>query len=255
MAVRPVILNKNCVSLYDEWIRYVAEGLDNISLDRNEFVSEILCGIYGLSSDCKNLSEKALMAQMDPRNCTMEAEYYGEMDTERFYRIKPILLLWQMFDRSPLGHNVALGIPFRAMLAKRIFNRCGTNVRLFHDIEFSFGYNITCGNNVQIHRKVLIDDRGEVIIGNNVSISDYVNIYSHAHDPLDIRNVSIYKTVIGDGVRLTYHSTILAGVTIEDDALIGCHGVATKDVKKHHIAVGLPAKSVRVKERAEGTPQ
>ena len=96
-----------------------------------------------------------------------------------------------MFDHSPVGRNVRLGTRMRAMLAARVFRKCGDGVRIFHDVEFSFGYNLTVGDGVTIHRNVLIDDRGEVVIGDDASISDYANIYSHSHAVEDIHDVSL----------------------------------------------------------------
>ena len=195
------------------------------------------------------LSTKAAIACCDPRSVTLEAEYYAEVDPVRFYRNKPLLWMWIMFDRSPLGHNDHLGFVYRRMLAKRIFKSCGENVKFFRNVEFSFGYNISCGSNTVFHREVFVDDRGEVIIGENVSMSDYVNIYSHAHDILDINQVSLGATVIGDGARLTYHAVVLSGMKVGADAMIGTMGVVTRDVGDHHINVGIPAKTVKVKDR------
>jgi galactoside O-acetyltransferase len=107
--------------------------------------------------------------------------------------------------------------------------------------------NLSFGNNVVIHRYVLLDDRGGIEIGDNVSISDYANIYSHTHDIYDIHKVFTPQTRIGNGVRLTYHSTVLAGSQIGDNAMVGTSAVVTRDVESRHIVVGIPAKSVKVK--------
>jgi hypothetical protein len=53
---------------------------------------------------------------MDPRNVTLEPEYYAETDVERYARVKPLLWLWEMFDKSPLGENVHLGVRLRRIL-------------------------------------------------------------------------------------------------------------------------------------------
>ena len=80
------------------------------------------------------------MASFDPRNGTLEAEYYREIDLAKWARVKPLLWFWQMFDHSPVGRNVRLGTQMRYMLAQRVFKKCGQRVRIFHDCEFSFGY-------------------------------------------------------------------------------------------------------------------
>jgi acetyltransferase-like isoleucine patch superfamily enzyme len=136
----------------------------------------------------------------------------------------------------------------RAMLAARTFRRCGRDVRIFHGVEFSFGYNLSVGNGVTIHRNVLIDDRGEVVIGDDVSISDYANIYSHAHAVDDIHDISLGRTVIGDRARVTYHAVVLSGVEIGPDGMVGAMGVASKSVGPGVIAAGIPARPIGQKK-------
>src|SRR5690242_7989439 len=191
------------------------------------------------------------LASTDPRNITLEPEYYGECDDGRFQRVKPLLWLWYSFDRTVVGgQNVWLGVELRRLLAGHIFKRCGENFKAFQHVEFSFGYNMEVGDNVVVHRHVLLDDRGGIVLGNKVSISDYANIYSHTHSIVDQRDVTNAVTRIDEGVRITYHATVLAGVHVGCDAMVGAMAVATKDVRPHHVNVGIPAKSVRVKPNA-----
>jgi galactoside O-acetyltransferase len=165
--------------------------------------------------------------------------------------VKPLLWLWYSFDRLPIGgQNVDLGVKLRRVLAPHIFKRVGANFKAFQHVEFSFGYNIEAGDNVVVHRHVLLDDRGGIVMGNNVSISDYANIYSHTHSIVDQRDVTDAVTVLDDGVRITYHATVLAGVHVAEQGMVGAMAVATKDVRGYHVYVGIPAKSVRVKPNA-----
>lgn len=191
------------------------------------------------------------LAATDPRNVTLEPEHYNECDDARFQKVKPLLWLWYSFDRTMAGaQNVWLGVLLRRLLAKHIFKKCGENFKCFQFTEFSFGYNLEVGDNVVVHRYVLLDDRGGIALGNGVSISDYANIYSHTHSIVEQRDVTNAKTVIDDNVRITYHATVLAGVHVGENAMIGAMAMATKDVRPYHVYVGIPAKSVRVKPNA-----
>ena len=136
------------------------------------------------------------------------------------------------------------------MLAPRIFKRCGENFKAFQHVEFSFGYNMDVGDNCVVHRHVLLDDRGGIVMGNNVSVSDYANIYSHTHSIVDQKDVTDATTVLEDNVRITYHATVLAGVRVACNSMVGAVAVATKDVRPYHVYVGIPAKSIRVKPNA-----
>jgi acetyltransferase-like isoleucine patch superfamily enzyme len=191
------------------------------------------------------------VASTDPRNITLEPEYYSECDDSRFQPVKPLLWLWYSFDRTAAGgQNVWLGVMLRRLLAQHIFKRCGENFKCFQFTEFSFGYNMEVGNDVVVHQHVLLDDRGGIVIGNKVSISDYANVYSHTHSIVEQRDVTNAKTVIEDGVRITYHATVLAGVHVGTNAMVGAMALATKDVRPYHVYVGIPAKSVKVKPNA-----
>ena len=155
-----------------------------------------------------------------------------------------------MFDRSPLGGNIHVGVRFRRLLAPYIFKRVGRNFKAFHFVEFSYGYNLEVGDDVVIHRNVLLDDRGGILIGDRVSISDYANVYSHTHSIVEQKDVSLLQTVICEDVRITYHATVLAGTTVGQNAMVGALALATRDVKPWHVNVGIPARSVRVKPNA-----
>jgi len=190
-------------------------------------------------------------ASCDPREVTLEPEYYAECDEEKFQRVKPLLWLWYSFDRTPLGgQNVDLGVRLRRLLAPYIFKRCGENFKAFQYVEFSFGYNMDVGDNFVVHRHVLLDDRGGILVGNNVSVSDYANIYSHTHSIVDQKDVTDALTILEDNVRITYHATVLAGVRVACNGMVGALAVATKDVRPYHVYVGIPAKSIRVKPNA-----
>jgi acetyltransferase-like isoleucine patch superfamily enzyme len=241
-------------AVYDEWLGEIEAALSRGD-DRWELCRRTLTGIFyphlaDVDPSTLPLASRAALAQMDARNVTLEPEYYAEVDVEKFNERKPLLWMWQMFDRSPLGGNVHLGVKLRRVLAPYLFKRVGRNFKCFHFVEFSYGYNMEVGDDVVVHRNVLLDDRGGIVLGNGVSISDYANVYSHTHDIVDQRDVSNLKTVIGDGVRITYHATVLAGTHVGENAMVGAMAVATRDVRPFHVNVGIPAKSVRVKPNA-----
>jgi len=199
------------------------------------------------------LAEYALVNSFDPRNTTLEPEYYGDVDAQKYTERKPLIWFWMMFDRSPAGLNHWLGYRVRAMLAKHIFKHVGKNVKIFHGVEVSFGYNLTVEDNCTIHKYVLLDDRGEITIHAGSSISDYANVYSHEHDLNDGMIVTNTKTEIGPKARITYHATVMSGVRVHEHGLLGSMGVATKDIPPYTIAVGIPAKPIKTKTIAPAT--
>lgn len=196
------------------------------------------------------VAEQVPVYSFDPRNTTLEPEYYGDVDAAKYAERKPLIWFWMMYDRSPAGLNHWLGFRMRAMLARHIFKYCGQNVKIFHNVEFSFGYNLTVEDNCTIHKYVLLDDRGEIILHEGSSVSDYANVYSHSHDLNDGMLVDNHKTEIGPKARVTYHATVLSGVNVGEHGIVGSVGVASKNVAPYHIVGGIPAKPIKVKSIA-----
>jgi acetyltransferase-like isoleucine patch superfamily enzyme len=252
-------------SLSDAWLERIADRLErstgDVTADRSLLCRDVLTELCypeyagnfesAVADSRIAVGTRLALSAMDPRNITLEPEFYGDCEDVKFQPVKPLLWLWYSFDRTPLGgQNVDLGVRLRRLLAPRIFKRCGENFKAFQHVEFSFGYNMEVGDNCVVHRHVLLDDRGGIRMGNNVSVSDYANIYSHTHSIVDQKDVTNVMTVLEDGVRITYHATVLAGVHVHEEGMVGASAVATKDVRPYHVYVGIPAKSVRVKPNA-----
>ncbi|WP_161883092.1 acyltransferase [Deinococcus alpinitundrae] len=238
---------------YTAYFADLEARLSDPATNRPELVRELLSElVYGRSYATLQADAPLLALNLDSRNVTFEAEYYMATDDAAFQRVKPLLWLWKNVDLTPLGHNPLFGIPLRQVLAGHIFKRVGRNFKCWQNVEFSVGYNMEVGDDVVVHRNVLLDDIGGIELHDSASVSDYVNIYSHTHSVLDGPDVTLRKTVIGRGARLTYHSTILAGSVVSDDAMLATHALLRGNIEPHGIAMGLPARTTRLKVRDSG---
>jgi acetyltransferase-like isoleucine patch superfamily enzyme len=260
LPLRSVAIPQAAERAYDDWLDGLTGRLGEPGADWYRIARDVLYDIYypgfgdydqRLADPATSPAARAALLALDPRNITLEPEYYADVDAARFARVKPLLWLWYGFDRAPLGgQNVHLGIRFRRVLARHLFARCGRNFKCFQFTEFSYGYNLEVGDDVVVHRHVLLDDRGGITLGDRVSISDYANIYSHTHSIVEQKDVTNARTILEDDVRITYHATVLAGVRVGRNGMVGAVAVATKDVRPYHVNVGIPAKSIRVKPNA-----
>ncbi|MFC5367099.1 acyltransferase [Salinirubrum litoreum] len=223
--------------------------------DTCDVVQDVLVDLYGDREAYErwqkgkpvSAATRVRLQGYDPCNATLESEYYAEKDELRFKQSKYLQWLWRQFDATPMADNIEFALRFRQMLANHLFKECGDNCRFFKGISFTYGHNISLGDNVVVHDDVHLDDRGKLTIGDRVSISDSAHVYSHDHDIVDQTQVTNYHTIIDDDARVTFDTMIRAGCRVGKNAVVGAKASVQGDVPDHHIAVGSPAKSIKVK--------
>lgn len=118
---------------------------------------------------------------------------------------------------------------------------------LFPPFYSDYGKNITVGKNVFINSGCCFQDQGGIEIGNDCLIGQQVVIatLNHGFAPEDRKNLIPKKVIIGNNVWIGAHATILAGVTVGDNAIIGAGAVVTKDVLPNTVVGGVPAKIIK----------
>ena len=87
-----------------------------------------------------------------------------------------------------------------------------------------------------------------VRIGNNVSMSFKNTIITSTHDVDNFKTVIGKPVTIGNNVWITTNCTILGGVTIGDNVIIGAGSVVTKDIPANVFAAGNPCRVIKVIE-------
>lgn len=111
------------------------------------------------------------------------------------------------------------------------------------------------GNNITFTSDTQISCLDKVVIGDNCLFGRYVYISDNSHGkndysdldtpPLERELSSKGPVIIGKNVWIGRCSTILSGVTIGDNAIIGANSVVNKDVPSNVIVAGVPAKIVK----------
>lgn len=153
--------------------------------------------------------------------------------------------LWNVIDKSPMSIITNFSIPFRRILAKKLFKSCGKNLIAEENVRFNVPDNIEIGDDVFLSTGVFIDSKGGVNIGNFVGVAEGVHIFTHSHLEHD-HSIREYKPVILKEYSKIYSNcTILPGVTIKKQAIVGACSVVNKDVEKDSLVVGVPIKKAR----------
>ena len=113
---------------------------------------------------------------------------------------------------------------------------------------------IVIGNNVVFrypeHTVIDITRPSLVELGNNLDINDYFTILTHDFGTFVFRNLyqdfvpSSGKVKIGNNIYFGRNVTILKGVTIGDNCIIGIGSLVTRDVPSNSVVAGVPAKVI-----------
>ncbi|MEF8980005.1 MAG: acyltransferase [Haloarculaceae archaeon] len=198
---------------------------------------------------------EARLRSYNPRNVLTEADRWAEQDLDTCRESTCLRYLWRTFDQSPLAHNIAFALPFRQTLANHLFAEAGDGLELYSGIKIQCGHNIHMGDNAFVHNDVLLDDRGKLVIGDRVTVADRGHLHSHDHDIVDQTDVTTYKTIIEDDAQVGYSAMVSAGCRVGENALIGASAMVRGDVPANHVAVGAPAKGVRVRPGGESAAE
>jgi acetyltransferase-like isoleucine patch superfamily enzyme len=136
----------------------------------------------------------------------------------------------------------------------------GDKVAILRDsiLETEQGGTIEIGNGTWIHQKCNLTAAVAAIkIGADVMVAANSSFYPHNHSivagiPI-VRQPVITKgsIIVGNNSWIGTHVVVLGGVTIGEGAVIGAGSVVTRDIPANAVALGVPARVVKMRP-AEG---
>lgn len=135
----------------------------------------------------------------------------------------------------------------RALLAELTGGEIDGSVRLTPPFTADFGRNIHFGKDVFLNSGCRFQDQGGIVVGDGAQIGHNVVIatLNHPLDPARRHDVTPQPVRIGRNVWIGSNATVLPGVTIGDDAVVGAGAVVTKDVPARTVVAGVPARAIK----------
>lgn len=135
----------------------------------------------------------------------------------------------------------------RQILSRLFGRQVDETLRVFPPFYTDFGKNTTIGKNVFINACCHFQDQGGITLGDGCLIGHNVVFatLNHGFAPTDRASLYPAPIVLGKNVWVGSNSTLLQGIRIGDNAVIGAGSVVTKDVPANTIVGGVPARILR----------
>lgn len=134
----------------------------------------------------------------------------------------------------------------RSNILSKILGKTGKVFIIEQPFMCDYGYNIEIGENFGANHNLLILDSAKVTFGENVMIGPNCSFITTKHPiDADIRKQGIQwakPIIIKDNVWICTNVTVLAGVTIGENSIIGAGSIVTNDIPANCFAVGTPCK-------------
>ena len=169
---------------------------------------------------------------------------------------------WISNEFKNIGENSTINYPIVLKGAKYIsignntgFGKRGILTAWDAYLNDNFNPIINIGNFTSIGEDYHITAINEITIGNNVLMGKKITITDNSHGKADIESLK-YSPIkrrlfsngaisIEDGVWIGEKVTILPGVTIGTNSIIGANAVVTSNIPANCVAVGIPAKVIK----------
>lgn len=148
------------------------------------------------------------------------------------------------YNQLPPSHTAE-----QQRIIKQLFGRTGKQFCITAPFWCDYGCNIEIGENFYTNHNCVILDGAKVVFGDNVFIAPNC-VFSTAGHPLDAeqRNKGLeyaYPITVGDNVWFGASVTVLPGVKIGSNTVIGAGSLVNRDIPDGVVAVGSPCRVLR----------
>ena len=118
----------------------------------------------------------------------------------------------------------------------------GQNLTIYNPNKLKMGRGCAIPSNTQFI------NHADIVIGDDFIAAPDLVMNSGGHDPISM--APVFKPIhVGNRVWCGQRVTILAGVTIGDDVVIGAGSIVTRDMPSNTICAGVPARVLRKMDR------
>lgn len=143
-----------------------------------------------------------------------------------------------------LNHTLPM-TPEYDRLLRSVFPALGEGSSVRTPLTVVRAHEVRIGRRVVVMNGCLMMAAGGITIGDDALIAADVRLISNNHDLYDRSVITCRPIRIGRRAWIGAGATILPGVTVGDDSVVGAGSVVTRDVPPATIVAGNPARIVR----------
>ncbi|MBQ9254165.1 MAG: galactoside O-acetyltransferase [Bacteroidales bacterium] len=144
-----------------------------------------------------------------------------------------------------INHTMPYTEEYNSLISELFSQGIGENSRIMPPITVVRAKNVKIGKNVVIMNNCLMMSAGGITIEDNVLVVANCQIISNNHDLAEHQIITCKPVHLKKNCWVGAGASILPGVTIGENSVIGAGSVVTKDVPDNCIAVGSPAKVIK----------
>ena len=126
-----------------------------------------------------------------------------------------------------------------------LLGEIGEGSRLLTPTTIVRGKNVKIGKRVTVMNNSLFMSAGGITIEDDVLVAANAQLISNNHDPEEHAILTCKPVVLKRNCWIGAGATILPGVTVGENAIVGAGAVVTKDVAPNTVVGGIPAKLIK----------
>ena len=143
-----------------------------------------------------------------------------------------------------LNHTMPYTEEYDTIL-RELLGEIGEGSRLLTPTTIVRGKNVKIGKRVTVMNNSLFMSAGGITIEDDVLVAANAQLISNNHDPEEHAILTCKPVVLKRNCWIGAGATILPGVTVGENAIVGAGAVVTKDVAPNTVVGGIPAKLIK----------
>ncbi len=156
--------------------------------------------------------------------------------------------LWWIVQSTLFGCSPQIFYGWRNFLLRLFGAKVGTGVKIRPSVRITYPWKVEIGDHVGIGDNAVVYSLGPIFIGANACVSQRTYLCAATHDFRDATFPLVEGAIhVEEQAWVAADVFVAPGVTIGKGAVVGSRSTVLNDVPPFAIAVGYPAKPVKMR--------